>query len=122
VGAVAVRHDPASAALVRRVLSEELSTTTIGPDRIADVVLVASELVGNAVVHTDSGDLDIGWTVEATAVTVWVSDASPVIPEQRVADAADTSGRGLAIVAAVAAEWGVEPLGTGKRVWARVAV
>jgi anti-sigma regulatory factor (Ser/Thr protein kinase) len=124
VGAVAVRHDPASAALVRQAIARDLESQAVSRDSIDDVVLVASELVGNAVVHTTvaDADLDIGWQVDGRTVTIWVCDPSLDKPRPRAAEPLATSGRGLAIVAAVASDWGVEPLPTGKRVWARVAV
>jgi anti-sigma regulatory factor (Ser/Thr protein kinase) len=124
VGAVAVRHDPASAALVRQAIARDLEARAVSRDSIDDVVLVASELVGNAVVHTTVADtdLDIGWQVDGPAVTIWVCDLSADVPTRRIAEPQATSGRGLAIVAALAADWGVEPLPAGKRVWARVAV
>jgi hypothetical protein len=88
-------------------------------------VLVASELVGNAVLHTRAGsmdDLKVTWEVEPGAVVVRVADPSGELPRQRSADDAVTGGRGLAIVAAIASDWGVHRSSAGKQVWARVPV
>jgi anti-sigma regulatory factor (Ser/Thr protein kinase) len=124
LGALAVRHDVTSAALVRHSIADDLTHRSIGEDDIADVVLVASELFGNAVVHTCSGeaDLDIEWDVQPESVTVRVDDSSESLPEQRDTDPADTNGRGLAIVAAIASDWGVHRWRRGKQVWARVPI
>jgi hypothetical protein len=54
----------------------------------------------------------------ARTVRVTVSDTSPRRPRTRVSGAADEHGRGLAIVGALAADWGTEPTTHGKTVWA----
>lgn len=122
---LAVRHEPASAAVVRRRITDVLKAASVTTDSIEDVVLVASELVNNAVVHTaGSADeaLDVEWFLENAAVTVRITDGSPALPRQRSTDDADTGGRGLAIVGAMSTDWGVERTATGKQVWARVPV
>ena len=123
VGAFLVRHDSASAAFVRRQLADDLTQYDLSSDVIDDVILVASELVGNAVRHTSvsrSGTLDVSWDVDATGVRVCVADPSSTKPRTRVASPGATSGRGLRIVDAVSDDWGVECAAHGKRVWAHV--
>ena len=122
VGTLLVRHHPASAAVVRREVAADLHAHAVTPDSVDDVVLVISELVGNAVTHSGDGDLDVAWTVEDDVVIVRVHDASPEAPQLRHVDASSTNGRGLAIVAALALEWGSHRVGNGKQVWARVPV
>jgi anti-sigma regulatory factor (Ser/Thr protein kinase) len=125
VGAVAVRHHATSAALVRHSIADDLAGNAVARDSIDDVVLVASELVGNAVMHTDAectDDLNVSWEVEPAAVIVRVADLSADLPRQRDPDDAVTGGRGLAIVAAIASDWGVQRSSYGKQVWARVPV
>ena len=123
VGTLLVRHDPASAAIVRREITADLVAQSVTRDSVADVVLVASELVGNAVTHcADTNDLDIAWDVQGNVVTVRVKDGSDDQPSRRTATTSATNGRGLAIVAAIAAEWGVQRADPGKQVWARVPV
>jgi anti-sigma regulatory factor (Ser/Thr protein kinase) len=126
VGLLAVDHDPASAAVVRRSIAADLSSRAVAPDRIDDVVLVASELVSNAVVHTpadlvDDG-LDVGWDVRPDCVLIQVIDPSPDLPRRRPTTESDTRGRGLSIVAALALDWGVRRTPAGKQVWARVPI
>lgn len=126
MGVLAVRHDLASAGTVRARLAADLAAQGVAPSDCDDVVLVASELVGNAVVHCASSDrdLEVSWDVGENDIVVRVTDPSDVVPTARQADLTATSGRGLAIVAALSAEWGVDvaPAGGGKQVWARVSM
>lgn len=125
VGALAVKHDAASAAIVRAAVARDLATYALSDDSIGDVLLVVSELVGNAVLHTAAtvGDgLDVQWDVVDGHVLVEVDDPSSQAPQQRIATEQDFGGRGLAIVAAISSDWGVRNIRGGKRVWARVPV
>lgn len=125
LGALAVRHDAASAALVRRLISDDLTARGIDAESVDDVVLVASELVGNAVLHAsaiDGNGLDVDWDVEPDAVVVRVRDGSTTPPRRRPVNAGAGGGRGLAIVAVLARDWGVHPTAHGKQVWARVPI
>jgi CheY-like chemotaxis protein/anti-sigma regulatory factor (Ser/Thr protein kinase) len=83
-------------------------------------LLVVSELVTNAVVHAASASvLRLGRT--PTSVRIEVSDNGTGSPEPHVATDDLESGRGLLLVAAVSAAWGVEStVGGGKRVWAEL--
>jgi serine/threonine-protein kinase RsbW len=82
----------------------------------ADAGLVVSELVTNALVHTRSGRPG-GTVVVAVAggwesVTVHVHDLGAddgQVPRARQAPADADGGRGLAVVVAVGAEWGIIP-------------
>jgi anti-sigma regulatory factor (Ser/Thr protein kinase) len=126
VGVLAVRHDLASAGAVRAELAADLTAQGVPPSACDDAVLVASELVGNAVVHCAAAgrDLEVSWDVGDADITVRVTDPSEALPAARQAALTATSGRGLAIVEALSAEWGVDvaPDGGGKQVWARVPV
>lgn len=128
MGAMLVRHEPASAAVVRREIALDLDLHGIDDEVIQDVALIASELVGNAVRHGSlDGDEQASWTVawhvSSDEILVSVEDpnghAMPVV-RNAAPDAA--SGRGLAIVTSLSSEWGVERTDGGKRVWARVRV
>lgn len=131
VGVLAVRHEPASAALVRQAITADLEKQRVTRDTVHDVVLVASELVGNAVVHTDGTDddhgrsappVDVRWDLEDGTVLLQVADASTDVPRTQRPSSTASSGRGLAIVAAIADDWGVRRTERGKQVWARVPV
>ena len=123
MGALQVRHEPESAALIRHHLRDELTRRGVPSDALDMIVLVASELVGNAVRHTGvsaSGLIDVDWELDPNGITVCVSDTSPKLPLPRQPEPHETSGRGLAIVAAVADDWGVDTGPGGKQVWAHV--
>ena len=125
MGAMLVRHEPASASAVRREIALDLDLHGVDPDRIDEVALVASELIGNAVRHCDAterNELDVSWTVGTQDVVVSVEDPSETLPVLRHAPPDAPSGRGLTIVQALTSEWGVEPTQRGKRVWARIDI
>jgi anti-sigma regulatory factor (Ser/Thr protein kinase) len=122
MGAVWVRNAPASASTVRRTLLFELGEYGCTEDVAYDVALIASELVGNAVRHArplPSGHLHVEWKVEDDSVRIAISDGgSDHIPTELHVSPTDLSGRGLAIVAAVADDWGVATDLNGTTVWA----
>ena len=126
MGAMLVRHEPASAAAVRRELALDLELLDVPSAAVDNVMLVASELVGNAVRHGVHAGDDATWTVEWTVLgdelLISVDDPSHDVPVLRHPAPDAPSGRGLAIVAALSSEWGVEQLSLGKRVWARVRI
>lgn len=125
MGAMLVRHSAASVAAVRRSIAADLADNGVDEDSVHDVTLVASELVGNAVRHTDLApdeELGISWTLTPTEVVVSVADGSDGEPRLRIVGADEPSGRGLAIVDQLSSKWGVEHLQRGKRVWAQVPI
>ncbi|NAZ88206.1 SpoIIE family protein phosphatase, partial [Kineococcus indalonis] len=85
--------------------------------------LVLSELVTNALVHTDApGAVLLRYDRGARRLTVNVHDRSTRHPLERHAGPEALGGRGLGIVQAVADSWGVSVAGDGKTVWAELAV
>jgi len=126
VGTLLARNDPASAADVRHDIASDLREY-VSAQSLDDVLLVASELVSNAVRHgcggrpaPDRPAVDVGWEVSGEDVVLRVDDPSPTLPAPLRPDPHRPHGRGLAIVAAVASDWGACPTGAGKQVWARV--
>jgi anti-sigma regulatory factor (Ser/Thr protein kinase) len=126
MGTILVRHEPASAAAVRRELALDLDLHGVPTDAVDDVMLVASELVGNAVRHGvtpgNEGRWTVEWTVQPNAVLISVDDPNDAEPVLRHPAPDAPSGRGLAIVSALSNAWGVERHSDGKRVWARVRI
>ena len=105
---------------MRAVLRDDLAVL---PEQVREeVALIATELVGNAVLHAralEDGQLTIAWGVGEHGVEISVTDGgSPTEPAVAVADATDTRGRGLSIVATLAARWGVEQHDSSTTVWA----
>ncbi|MGH9165331.1 MAG: ATP-binding protein [Acidimicrobiales bacterium] len=112
---------PTSAREARRFVNEVLHRARL--DGIDDVVvLLANELVTNAILHARS-DIELAVELVSGGVRVEVCDTSPrPLHPRRVAEPLSMSGRGLELVAALAASWGVDPLPEGKRVWFEVSL
>ncbi|MFI6810078.1 ATP-binding protein [Streptomyces luteogriseus] len=100
----------------RRALREMLGQW--GKHGQSDVAeLLTSELVTNAIVHTDH-DAVLTATVGPHGLRVEVRDFVARRPRLRVPVADDgTNGRGLLLVQSLADAWGVRPHGVGKAVW-----
>ncbi|MCM2576784.1 ATP-binding protein [Streptomyces meridianus] len=120
-----VRPDPAEVGRARRWARSRLDAAGLGADDpLAEtLVLLISELVTNAVLHTGcSAVLRIqlpaaGAAAGAGMVRVEVADGSARPPRPRHAERDDTDGRGLELVDGLADRWGWQAEGAGKRVW-----
>ncbi|MDH2393587.1 ATP-binding protein [Streptomyces sp. HNM0663] len=130
-----VGPDPAEVGRARRWARSRLAGSGIGEDEplAQTLILLISELVTNAVVHTGcpavlrmlfggcaagagTGRAGSG----AGTVRVEVSDASARPPLPRHADGEDTSGRGLELVDGLADRWGWRLESVGKSIWCEV--
>lgn len=80
---------------------------------------VVSELVTNAVIHAGT-PLTLVLAPHRLGLRVEVRDGSVRAPRQRHYGLQATTGRGLALVGALTADWGVETSPTGKVVWCLV--
>jgi serine/threonine-protein kinase RsbW len=103
--------------IVRASLGQALA----GCPMADDAVLAASELAANAVLHSRSREHGGRFTVRAETYAgdyLWleVEDGGGPWAEPLPSE---TRGRGLAIVAAVSSEWGVEGDALARVVWAR---
>ncbi|QKV91842.1 SpoIIE family protein phosphatase [Streptomyces sp. NA02950] len=86
------------------------------------VLLVTSELVTNAIVHTSS-EVHLNLTLTADRLRIAVSDRSPRTPTKPTSvDWEATGGRGLLLVEAVSHAWGSVPLSGGKQVWSDITL
>lgn len=81
---------------------------------IDTAVLLTSELVTNAIMHARTGPT-VRMSLKGSALRIEVVDHGEGTPLKRTAAPEDVSGRGLALVEAMAARWGVidNDLGTG---------
>ncbi len=111
------RHAPAAA----RHFTVGTLRRWAAADLADDAALVVTELAANAVVHARSG-FTVALSAHGDTLRISVRDASP-LPSPR----GERPGpalrpaplHGLGVVDALAARWGVEPLGeAGKTVWA----
>ncbi|MFF3375883.1 ATP-binding protein [Streptomyces sp. NPDC002680] len=89
-----------------------------------DVQLCVTELVGNVIRHVGEG-VPVAVRVarvDGARVRVEVDDPDPrALPVLLSATGADESGRGLALLGALAVRWGVEVDAEGKTVWCELA-
>jgi len=106
------------------------------PDLTDDAALCVSELATNAALHGTGAVMEVALEPVGTGVRISVEDAGqlphprrPVAPrhdygtaehQATVVEDPLTSGRGLAIVAYLAHDWGVEETAQGTRVWAEL--
>lgn len=89
------------------------------------LALVTSELASNAVLHVGGEfTVSVRMTPSRRSVRIAVRDRSAVAPMQSASDAGAVTGRGLAIVDALADRWGVDDAihPSGKWVWAELAL
>ncbi|MFD0026033.1 ATP-binding protein [Streptomyces sp. NPDC058382] len=116
------------ATLARRLAVWKLDTWGIpyGTPLSDDVAVLVAELAANAVLHGRvpgrDFELRLGYAYGTGVVRIEVSDTHEHRPEPAVVERPDADadgGRGLLIVEAVAARWGVsDRVGPGKTVWA----
>ncbi|MBZ4324292.1 ATP-binding protein [Streptomyces huiliensis] len=137
--------DPAEVGRARRWARSRLAGSGIGIDEpLAEtLILLISELVTNAVVHTgcpavlrmffpgdpgvpggSGGPVAPGVTGPVTGdvgtVRVEVADISARPPRRRCARGDETGGRGLELVDGLADRWGWQREGSGKRIWCEI--
>jgi anti-sigma regulatory factor (Ser/Thr protein kinase) len=117
------------AAKVAREFTKATLTAWQLDEFVAEAVLIASELVTNAIRHggccagADSPPVELAWQRQAGRVVCTVTDCNSAPPVLGLADQDAESGRGLQVVQAVAATWGWMLLGaTSKAVWAVLTV
>jgi DNA-binding NarL/FixJ family response regulator len=118
---LALDEDPTSPRRARRFLRNHC--VRWGCEAVLDQAeLVVSELVTNAVSHGHSGcELRIGLTEDTLRIAV--TDRGDGTPDVLATTGRDEHGRGLVLVSAVAAAWGVDTTpGDGKVVWAHLAL
>ncbi|MFD3519419.1 ATP-binding protein [Streptomyces sp. NPDC058653] len=121
-----VGADPAEVGRARRWARSRLIGSGMNDDEpLAEtLILLISELVTNAVVHTGCPAvlrmLFGSGAAEAGTVRVEVADTSARPPCPRHALGEDTNGRGLELVDGLADRWGWQPEGSGKRIWCEV--
>ena len=127
--------EPVSVPAARRFVADGL--VSWGLDALLDdATLCVSELAGNAALHSASTFMHIGMGLVRDVVRVSVEDGGavpaqavtprptfpdPGAPGELSLDSEATTGRGLAIVSILSADWGVERTQSGKRVWFEVS-
>jgi anti-sigma regulatory factor (Ser/Thr protein kinase) len=121
---VELESDPTMVLAARQFVRDRL-TAWEATEHLDDAVLVASELVTNAILHART---QLTLRVEvldtpppgSSRVRVEVFDQNPRLPSLSPTVPEATSGRGLSLVSVLASGWGMENRGEGKVVWAEV--
>ena len=114
-----------SAAEARRRTLAWLLRHSVGQEAAEAAVLIISELVTNAVVHSGSSVIGCALRLGSGVLQIEVTDqgAGQQEPALREPAADDVSGRGLLLVSAVSKAWGVTPVvPSGRTVWATVLI
>jgi anti-sigma regulatory factor (Ser/Thr protein kinase) len=107
---------PASVGIARRFVRDLLAG--VDEDSLDTVLLLASELVTNAILHAHT-PVELGVCVDGGRALVCVADrmpgSEPLTP--RVHSGDRPGGRGLALVADLSDDWGTTAFTGGKTVW-----
>ena len=111
---VRLDSDVSAPQLARAAIQEALSER---PADLRDIaVLLADEIVTNAVVHC-GGRIEMSLVESPGRIRVEVSDTSAALPLVRPPTAGGERGRGMLIVDSLASSWGVIRRTDGKSVW-----
>jgi anti-sigma regulatory factor (Ser/Thr protein kinase) len=113
-----VEHGPSGPAQARAAVSARAEQLGLG-ETCDDVVLLASEMVTNAVRHA-APPVRLEIAAGNDDVVVAVTDGSSGLPAPRPADPEAEGGRGMLLVDLLSADHGVRIDPPGKAVWARV--
>lgn len=111
-----------------RALFREQAGSWKLPDEVTETaVLLLSELMTNAYRHakvSPGREIRCRCVLAADRLHISVTDANDTLPTPREASLDEESGRGLALLAALADTWGAEPRphGIGKTVWFELPV
>lgn len=113
---------PGSVRLARQRVARLLTERGWRRDAVSDAALTAAELAANALRHTPEAVFRVALAYDDGCVLIEVTDRAPQrTPRLRPAPETSCTGRGLHLVAALAATWGVSTdSGTEKTVWALV--
>ncbi|GAB6985848.1 response regulator [Nocardioides pyridinolyticus] len=113
--------DLSSVADARRFVKAQLRQWGIG-EPLDDALLVVSELAANALTHARSS-YSIRLSATSHVLRIEVDDTGVGTPEPQPLTEDEEHGRGLHLVDALAASWGMESAASGgKRVWAELAL
>ncbi|MEU0186662.1 ATP-binding SpoIIE family protein phosphatase [Streptomyces sp. NPDC006207] len=108
--------DPAAVSAARKHVTAKMRTWGLD-GATPTTVLIASELVTNAIRHAQP-PVRLRLIRCATGLTCEVTDGSTTSPHLRRARTFDESGRGLFIVAQLTQRWGTRHHPQGKTIWA----
>jgi len=114
-------QDLASVRSARRFVRQILTEWNLLP-LMDDAQLVVSELAANAITHAAS-DYRVRLTSSSRTLRIEVRDGGMGTPEPQPKSTTNEHGRGLLMVASIAASWGIERSeGRRKLVWAELTL
>ncbi|MEU7413980.1 SpoIIE family protein phosphatase [Streptomyces sp. NPDC042638] len=109
---------PEAARHARRFTRRTLRAWDVPQHTVDAALLVVSELVTNALVHT-GGPVRLDMSLVGRRLRLAVADSCPRSPVQPTSIGWEaTGGRGILLVEAVSEAWGTVPVSGGKQVWA----
>lgn len=114
--ALKLSPEPASAGRARDFVREVCVSAGVDVETAEIARLVTSELVTNSIVH-GSGEVELRVSVTPYALIGTVTDSGPGLPQLLKVPLRAERGRGLTIVAATTAAWGVRFQDKRKSVW-----
>ena len=114
-------HEPVAtvAGQIRRRLRTLLTGWGVSVDTVDDALLVVEELVANVLDHARTR-FELIVRLSGSVLHLAVHDSSPGAPQLRSFDPHAARGRGLQLVATLAARWGCDADPAGKTVWAEL--
>jgi anti-sigma regulatory factor (Ser/Thr protein kinase) len=116
-----LRPEPCSPRLARELVRAVCRDWGVVGDACEDAVLVVTELVANVVDHARTACV-VTISRDGPDLRIDVEDYDPCgVPTLRALDPRALRGRGLAMIAAVSASWGVTVRRGAKSVWAVLA-
>jgi anti-sigma regulatory factor (Ser/Thr protein kinase) len=120
----AVLDAPAAAESAQKLRARLAKTLADwGLEHLADrVVLAASELLTNALLHGRATTLTLLLEVDGPWLRLSVPDANPAPPYLACPDTDDENHRGVCLIAAFADAWGFRSTDTGKHVFAEFLI
>jgi anti-sigma regulatory factor (Ser/Thr protein kinase) len=125
--AFVLASDPRQVEITRCLVRAALESRGLG-HYASEAEVIASELVTNAIQHASSpGSVTdkIGVTLmrvwDGEAISVVVTDPSPIPPVKRETTTGSERGRGIQIVEALSSHWGWNHEQSGKAVYAILA-
>lgn len=116
---------PEAVSTARRFMRITAAMWRLGNDLVDDAELCISELVGNAVTHTDSHRVHCRIWSARQMLFLEVDDEGRLrLPSVADAGEEDEHGRGMLLVETFAAAWGTAPRPglSGKTVWAALPI
>ncbi|MGW1041034.1 ATP-binding protein [Streptomyces sp. NPDC002547] len=113
-----VSADPSQVGIVRRQAAAQVAEWGL-PDLVDPVCLLITELLTNAIEHTNGAHVDTRLSHSESILEIEVSDLGDGRARLKKPDAQQEHGRGLMIVDSIALDWGTRPRADsqGKSTW-----